>query len=172
MSQPKLFNHFLKQRKVVELLSTPSPPLSEKIIPLAEQKQANAIGTQIPTQSIQGNFPKATKATQKLEQEAGITYKHKVSNSATKRKQIPKALQTQNTSHQLQDIQYESSHSTVGEVHEITTEQISRRQRRPETGCQTYTKQRHYQLRLYYKCRQTGHLIKIVLESQRRTTIQ
>jgi len=84
---------------VVEFLSTPSPPLSEEINPLVEQKQASAIDTQIPTQCIQSHFPKATKAIQTLEQEVGITHKHIVSNSATKTKQIPKAPQTQNTSH-------------------------------------------------------------------------
>ena len=141
-------------------MSPPSPPLSEEINPLVEQKQASAIDTQTPTQRIQSHFPKATKATQTLEQEVGITHKHIISNSAAQRKQIPKVSQTEYTSRQSQDIQYISNHSTVGEVNEITTEQVSRRQRRPETGYHTYTKQWHHQLRLCCKRRQTGHFIK------------
>jgi len=51
---------------------------------------------------------------------------------ATKWKQTPKAPQTQSTSHQLQDPQYESSHSIVGEVNQITTEQVNCRQQEPQ----------------------------------------
>jgi len=93
---------------------------------LVTQKQANTIGSQTTIQSIPGHFQKVTKAKSTMEQEDGITHNHKRSNSATKRKQIPKAPQTQNTSLQVQDPQHESSHSIVGEVNEITTEQKTR----------------------------------------------
>ena len=116
MPQPKLFKHFVKKSKVVEFLSQPSPPLPAEINPLVKQQQASAIGAQTPIQSISGHFLKVTKATPTLEQEDGITHSHIRSHLATKTKQIPKAPQTQNTSHQLQDPQYESSHSLVGEV--------------------------------------------------------
>ena len=127
---------------------------------MVTQQQASTIGAQTTIQSIPGHFQKVTKATPTLEQEDGITHNHMRSNLATKRKQILKAPQTQYTSYQLQDPQYESSHSTAGEVNEITTEQVNCRQQTPKHGFQTNTKRRLHQHRLCYKCRQTGHFIK------------
>jgi len=47
-------------------------------------------------------------------------------------KQVSNVPQTQNTCHQLQDPQYESSHSIVGEVNEITTEQVNCQPQKPK----------------------------------------
>jgi len=160
MPQPKLFKHSVKTNKVVGFLPQPSPPLPAQMNPLVKQQQASAIGTQTPLQNIPGHFLQVTKATPTLEQEDGITHSHIRSHSATKRKQIPKAPQTHNTSHQLQDPQYASSHSIVGEVNEITTEQVNCRQQTPKHGFQPNKKRRRHQYRLCYECRQTGHFIK------------
>jgi len=144
MTQPKFF----KKRKVEESLSQSSPPLPAETNPLVTQQQANTIGAQTAIQSIPGHFQKVTKATSAPEQEDGVTHNHKRSNSATKRKQIPKAPQTQNTSHQVQDPQHESSHSVAGEVNEITTEQVNCRQQTPKHGFQPNKKRRRHQYRL------------------------
>jgi len=75
-------------------------------------------------------------------------------------KQVSNVPQTQNTSHQVQDPQHESNHSLVGEVNEITTEQVNCRQQKPKHGFRTDTKRQRNQNHLCYKCRQKGHFIK------------
>ena len=160
MPQPKLFKHSVKTNKVVGFLPQPSPPLPAQMNPLVKQQQASAIGTQTPLQNIPGHFLQVTKATPTLEQEDGITHSHIRSHSATKRKQIPQASQTQNTSHHLQDPQHYESHSIVCEVNEINTEQVNCQQQTPKYGFRPYKKRRRHQYRLYNKCSQTGHFIK------------
>jgi len=155
-----LFKHFVKKSLVDEFLSQRSPPLPAQTNPLVKQKQASAIGTRTPIPSTLGHFPKVTKVASMLEQEDWRIHYHKRPNLATKIKQVSNVPQTQNTSYQLQDPQYESNHSIVGEVNEITTEQVTCRPQKPKHEFHTNTKQRRHQHRLCYKCRQTGHFIK------------
>jgi len=127
---------------------------------LINQQQASAIGAQTPIPSIPDHFPQSTKAKPTLEQEDEITHSHIRSHLATKMKHVSNVPQTQNISHQLRDPQYESSHSIVGEVNEITTEQVNCQQQKPKHAFQTNTKQRRHQHRICYKCGQKGHFTK------------
>ena len=97
MPKSTLSKHLVNKRKVVESLSQPSPLLPAVSNSLVKQQQVSAIGTRTPIPSTPGHFPKATKVTTQG-QEDGITHNHTCSNSATKRKQIPRAPKTQNTS--------------------------------------------------------------------------
>jgi len=160
MSQPKPYERFLEENKVVEFPSQPSPPLPAEANPLVKQQEANAIDAQTPTQSIPGYFLKVTKITLTLEQEDGITHYHIRPNLVTKMKQVSNVTPTHNTSYLLQDPQNDSSHSIVGEANEITTEQVKCQQQQPEHGFRTNTKHKCHQPRLCYNCRQTGHFIK------------
>jgi len=58
MPQPKLFKHFVKKSKVVEILSQSSPPLPTETNPLVSQQQANIIGAQTTLQARQVIFRK------------------------------------------------------------------------------------------------------------------
>jgi len=127
---------------------------------LVKQQQVSALGTRTTIPNTPGLFLKATEAISTLEQEDGRIHYHTHPNLATKMKQVSNVPQTQNTSHRLQDRQYESNHSIVGEVNEIITEQVNCRPQKTKHEFHTNTKQRRHQHRLCYKCRQTGHFKK------------
>jgi len=130
MTKSKLFNQFYKQRKAVESLPKPSPPLPAETNPLVKQQQ---------------------------EQEDEITLDSTCSDSAKTRKLVLKAPQIQDTPHRVQDPQHTLSTSTVGEINEIVTEQLNGRQQTPNQEFQSNKKRRHHQYRLCYNSRQTGH---------------
>jgi len=156
----KLFKHFVTEREDVESLSQQSPPPPAETNPLAKQQQTSALGTRTPIPNTPGYFSRTTETTSTLEQEDGVIHYHTGSNSKTTIKQVSNVPQTLNASHQLQDPQHTSNHLSVGEVDEITSEQVNCRHQKPKHGLQTDTKRHRNQHRLCYKCRQKGHFTK------------